>query len=93
MMPKHLKDAQTQAKLCLPQAQTCRTQAKFCPNSAQKSPKKLKFSASGTVLDIIFGTGHYLWTAIAGGWNALLHKITLNQLKGGKNQAILHYYL
>ena len=44
------------------------------------------------MLDIIFGTGHYLWTAIAGGWNALplLHKITLNHLKGGKNQAILH---
>ena len=48
-----------------------------------------------TVLDIVFGTGHHLWTAISGGWNALplLHKVTLYHLKGGKNQAILHFSL
>ena len=36
-----------------------------------------------------------LWTAISGGWNALplLHKVTLYHLKGGKNQAILHFSL
>ena len=55
----------------------------------------LLFVLMYTVLDIVFGTGHHLWTAISGGWNALslLHKVTLYHLKGGKNQAILHFSL
>ena len=39
-----------------------------------------------TVLDIVFGTGHHLWTAISGGWNALplLHKATFKPIKRRK---------
>ena len=59
--------------------------------SATDGPSRI-LRESNTVEDIKIGTGHHLWTVISGGWNALplLHKVTLNHLKGGKNQAILH---